>query len=292
MASLKEIRNRIRSVSSTRKITSAMKMVSAAKLKKAQRAIENSIPYVSKLCSIVNNFITSLDQDQLPLLSEEREVKRVAIIVVSSNSSLCGAFNSNVLKAFIETYRNYRNEKKEIIVYPIGKKVTESIKKLGIKEKECGIDIAHGLNYEDVYAFGEQLMTDFVEKRIDKAVFIHNHFKTAGVQEIQQITLLPFSPASIQENAKPEMNNIDYIIEPSKAELINELLPKVIKLELFSGLQDSLAAEHAARTTAMQIATDNADNLIQELRLNYNKLRQSSITDELITIIGGAEALK
>lgn len=268
-----------------------MKMVSAAKLKKAQRAIENSIPYVSKLCSIVDNFITSLDSDQLPVLSEERDVKRVAIIVVSSNSSLCGAFNSNIFKAFNEVYRNYSNEKKQMVIYPIGKKIAESIDRAGIKRETCSIDTVHDLDYAEIFAFGEQLMADFIEKRIDKVVFIYNHFKSAGVQEVKQETLLPFSSKSVQCETDLEAN-IDYIIEPNKAELIQELLPKVIKLELFSGLQDSLAAEHAARTTAMQIATDNADDLVQNLKLNYNKLRQASITNEIITIIGGAEAIK
>ena len=267
-----------------------MKMVSGAKLKKAQRAIENSIPYVSKLCSIVDNFIISLDDDQLPALSREREVKKVAIIVVSSNNSLCGAFNSNVLKAFVSTYKDYRSEKKEIIVYPIGKKITESIQRLRIKKKKCGIDIAK-LDYNDVSAFGEQLINDFLEKQIDKVHFIHNHFKSSASQAIEHKTLLPFFPKQT-EICQAVDTNIDYIIEPNKTELINELLPKLIKLELFSGLQDSIAAEHAARSMAMQIATDNADKLTQDLKLSYNKVRQASITNEIITIIGGAEAIK
>ena len=290
MASLKEIRSRIKSVSSTRKITSAMKMVSGAKLKKAQRAIENSIPYVSKLCSIVDNFIISLDDDQLPALSREREIKKVAIIVVSSNNSLCGAFNSNALKAFVSTYKSYRDEKKQIVVYPIGKKITESVQRLGIKKKKSGIDIAK-LDYDDVYAFGGQLINDFLEKRIDKVHFIHNHFKSSASQVIIHKTLLPFFPKQT-EICESVDKNVDYIIEPNKTELINELLPKLIKLELFSGLQDSIAAEHAARAIAMQIATDNADKLTQDLKLSYNKMRQASITNEIITIIGGAEAIK
>ena len=291
MASLKEIRNRIRSVSSTRKTTSAMKMVSGAKLKKAQRAIENSIPYVSKLCSIVDNFIISLNKEQLPALSQEREVKKIAIIAVSSNNSLCGAFNNNVLKAFVSTYKNYRKEKKKIVVYPIGKKITEAIDRLNIKTKKTGIDIAK-LDYNDVYTLGEKLINDFLEKKIDKVHFIHNHFKSSAVQIIQHKTLLPFFPKPTSEICEPQDSDIDYIIEPNKAELINELLPKLIKLEFFSGLQDSLTAEHAARSMAMQIATDNADKLTQELKLSYNKLRQASITNEIITIIGGAEAIK
>ena len=267
-----------------------MKMVSGAKLKKAQRAIENSIPYVSKLCSIVDNFIVSLDDDQLPALSREREVKKVAIIVVSSNSSLCGAFNSNALKAFTETYDSYRKEKIEVIVYPIGKKITESIQRKRIKKKKCNIDIAK-LDYSDVLMLGEELINDFLEKRIDKVHFIHNHFKSSASQVIEHKTLLPFLPRQT-EICESIDKNIDYIIEPNITELINELLPKLIKLELFSGLQDSIAAEHAARSMAMQIATENADQLTQDLKLSYNKVRQASITNEIITIIGGAEAIK
>ncbi len=267
-------------------------MVSAAKLKKAQRAIENSIPYVSKLYSIINNFVTSLEGDNLPALAEVREEKNVAIIVISSNSSLCGAFNSNALKAFKELYDSNKKKgtKKGIVVYPVGKKISESLTGLKIKQKSVAIDTTHELNYASVANFVEKLMSDFIEKRIDKVVVIYNHFKNTGVQEIRCEELLPFSPKKLEAS---EMNtNIDYIIEPDPAELVTELLPKVVKLNLYSMLQDSLAAEHAARTTAMQVATDNADDLIQELKLNYNKMRQSAITNEIITIIGGAEAIQ
>ena len=290
MASLKEIRIRIKSVSSTRKITSAMKMVSAAKLKKAQKTIENSLPYLSKVTTILNSFVASLDGGLLPALSEQREVKRVAIIAVSSNSSLCGAFNSNVAKTFNALYKEYGQTlgAKHIRVYPIGKKITEVVTNLGIKAKENHIDIAHDLDYASVSALMGKLIADFSEKRIDKVEIIYNHFKSAGVQQVCTATLLPFFPDT---NAS-KSDNTDYIIEPNISELVDELMPKVAKLRLFSALQDSIAAEHAARTTAMQIATDNADDLTQELKLNYNKMRQAAITTEILTITSGAEALK
>jgi F-type H+-transporting ATPase subunit gamma len=273
-----------------------MKMVSAAKLKKAQKAIENSLPYVSKLSSIVETFVSSMEGEQTLVLSEVREVKKVAIVVVSSNSSLCGAFNSNAVKAFNEMYKNYCSEnklnKKDIIVYPIGKKVTEALKNAGIKTEAVDIDIAHDINYSSVSAFVSKLMHDFIEKKIDKVEFIYNHFKSAGVQQIWTKTLLPFVAETNEDNVNTKKDNADYIVEPNKETVINELMPKVVILRLFSGLQDSVAAEHAARTTTMQIATDNADTLLQDLRLTYNKMRQSAITTEIITITGGAEAIK
>ncbi|MDR0874050.1 MAG: ATP synthase F1 subunit gamma [Prevotellaceae bacterium] len=300
MASLKEIRNRIKSVSSTRKITSAMKMVSAAKLKKAQRTIENSLPYVSKVSTILNSFVASLDGGVLPAISQVREVRRVAIIAVSSNSSLCGAFNSNAIKAFTTLYNDYRKtlSAENIIVFPIGKKITEAVDKLGIAISEDNIDIGHSVEYATVDNLMTRLMQDFAEKRIDKVEIIYNHFKSAASQAVRTETLLPFAPpasTSLSQQSAGERSrtdNTDYIIEPNAAELVNELIPKVAKLQLFTALQDSVAAEHAARTMAMQIATDNADDLSQELKLSYNKMRQATITNEIITITGGAEALK
>ena len=297
MSSLKEIRSRIKSVSSTRKITSAMKMVSAAKLKKAQKTIENSVPYLSKVTTILNSFVASLDGGSLPALSQVRDVQRVAIIAVSSNSSLCGAFNSNIAKMFNTLYKNYHQTlgAKNILVYPVGKKITEVIENLHIKFEENHIDIAHDLDYASVSALMGQLIADFSEKRIDRVEVIYNHFKSAGVQQVCTKTLLPFAPTSSNRSlseAEAGSTVVDYIIEPNISELVDELMPKVAKLQLFSALQDSVAAEHAARTTAMQIATDNADDLTQELKLSYNKLRQASITTEILTITGGAEALK
>lgn len=292
MASLKEIRNRIKSISSTRKITSAMKMVSSAKLKKAQNAIENSLLYVSKLNSILNHFIASLDREELPALCEVRETQRVVIIAVSSNSSLSGAFNNNVVKAFMAAYQRYEAKigAKNITVYAIGRKIREAIDNAGIQRVETELDSAHP-DYVTAQLLMRQLMERFTENKIDRVDFISNHFKSVGVQIMRNVVLLPYAPV-LHHDENPEESLVDYIVEPNKGELINDLLSKVIELNFFTGLQDSLAAEHAARTTAMQIATDNADELIKDLRVNYNKLRQSSITNELITITGGAEALK
>jgi len=269
-----------------------MKMVSAAKLKKAQKTIENSVPYVSKITTVLNSFVASLDGASLPALSQQREVQRVAIIAVSSNSSLCGAFNSNVIKTFSDLYKNYRKtlSAKNILVFPVGKKVSEAIGKQKIGKQQAEIDIAHDLDYASVNRLMEFLITEFSEKRLDKVEVIYNHFKSAAVQEVRTQVLLPFFPDV--STVKASANTADYIIEPTKSELVDELMPKVATLQLFSALQESVAAEHAARTTAMQIATDNADDLAQELKLNYNKLRQASITTEILTITGGAEALK
>ena len=296
MASLKEIRGRITSVSSTRKITSAMKMVSAAKLKKAQNAIDNSIPYLYKLTTILQDYVASLDGETLSPLTEVREVKKVLIIAVSSNGSLCGAFNNNIIKAqniiikaFNETYSEYANKvgKKNTFVCTIGKKISEAVEKQHIKKAIINIDLSSDIDYQSVAAFVEKVMVRFTDKNFDKVIFIYNHIKNAAIQEVRRENLLPFVPP-ISEKKK----SIDYIVEPGKFELVNELIPKVVKLQLYSGLLDSVAAEHGARTTAMQIATDNADELVQTLKLTYNKLRQTAITTEIITITGGAEALR
>lgn len=289
MASLKEIRGRITSVSSTRKITSAMKMVSAAKLKKAQNAIDNSIPYLYKLTTILQDYVASLEGECLSPLTEVREVKKVLIIAVSSNGSLCGAFNNNITKAFNETYSEYANKlgKKNTFVCTIGKKISEAVEKQHIKKAIINIDLSSDIDYQSVAAFVDKVMVRFTDKKFDKVIFIYNHIKNAAIQEVRRENLLPFVPP-ISEKKK----SVDYIVEPGKFELVNELIPKVVKLQLYSGLLDSVAAEHGARTTAMQIATDNADELVQTLKLTYNKLRQTAITTEIITITGGAEALR
>ncbi|MBE6312413.1 MAG: ATP synthase F1 subunit gamma [Bacteroidales bacterium] len=290
MASLKEIRSRISSVSSTRKITSAMKMVSAAKLKKAQNTIENSLRYQQKMTDILYGFISSTENDAASPVSEMRAAKRIAIIAVTSDSSLCGAFNNNIIKLFKETYNEYAGElgSENIDIYPIGKKMAAAVHKMELSSIETGIEMTDKLDFAPIAAFMNKLMQEFVEQKIDEVIVIYNHFKNAGVQVPTKETLLPFA-APKQES---DTANVDYIVEPGKKELVEDLIPKVIRMQLYSILQDSLAAEHGARTTAMQIATENADELVQELTLNYNKLRQAAITTEIITIIGGAEAIK
>ena len=290
MASLKEIRSRISSVSSTRKITSAMKMVSAAKLKKAQNTIENSLRYQQKMTDILYGFISSTENDAASPVSEMRAAKRIAIIAVTSDSSLCGAFNNNIIKLFKETYNEYAGKlgSENIDIYPIGKKMVAAVHKMELSSIETGIEMTDKLDFAPIAAFMNKLMQEFVEQKIDEVIVIYNHFKNAGVQVPTKETLLPFA-ATKQES---DTANVDYIVEPGKKELVEDLIPKVIRMQLYSILQDSLAAEHGARTTAMQIATENADELVQELTLNYNKLRQAAITTEIITIIGGAEAIK
>ena len=290
MASLKEIRSRISSVSSTRKITSAMKMVSAAKLKKAQNTIENSLRYQQKMTDILYGFISSTENDAASPVSEMRTAKRIAIIAVTSDSSLCGAFNNNIIKLFKETYNEYAGKlgSENIDIYPIGKKMVAAVHKMELSSIETGIEMTDKLDFAPIAAFMNKLMQEFVEQKIDEVIVIYNHFKNAGVQVPTKETLLPFA-ATKQES---DTANVDYIVEPGKKELVEDLIPKVIRMQLYSILQDSLAAEHGARTTAMQIATENADELVQELTLNYNKLRQAAITTEIITIIGGAEAIK
>ncbi|MBR6310182.1 MAG: ATP synthase F1 subunit gamma [Paludibacteraceae bacterium] len=290
MASLKEIRSRISSVSSTRKITSAMKMVSAAKLKKAQNTIENSLRYQQKMTDILYGFISSTENDAASPVSEMRAAKRIAIIAVTSDSSLCGAFNNNIIKLFKETYNEYAEKlgSENIDIYPIGKKMVAAVHKMELSSIETGIEMTDKLDFAPIAAFMNKLMQEFVEQKIDEVIVIYNHFKNAGVQVPTKETLLPFA-APKQES---DTANVDYIVEPGKKELVEDLIPKVIRMQLYSILQDSLAAEHGARTTAMQIATENADELVQELTLNYNKLRQAAITTEIITIIGGAEAIK
>ena len=290
MASLKELRSRISSVSSTRKITSAMKMVSAAKLKKAQNTIENSLRYQQKMTDILYGFISSTENDAASPVSEMRAAKRIAIIAVTSDSSLCGAFNNNIIKLFKETYNEYAGKlgSENIDIYPIGKKMVAAVHKMELSSIETGIEMTDKLDFAPIAAFMNKLMQEFVEQKIDEVIVIYNHFKNAGVQVPTKETLLPFA-APKQES---DTANVDYIVEPGKKELVEDLIPKVIRMQLYSILQDSLAAEHGARTTAMQIATENADELVQELTLNYNKLRQAAITTEIITIIGGAEAIK
>lgn len=294
MASLKEIRGRIISVSSTRKITSAMKMVSASKLKKAQNAIDNSIPYLSVLMGIVQNFKTAFQGECYSPFILKREVKKVTLIVVASNGSLCGAFNNNIIKKFNDVYADLAKTvgKKNISIYAVGRKIEEHLDKSHIKRKKLPIPIelsGSKLDYEPVVNLSNEFIDSFLKGHTDEVVFVYNHLKNTAIQEVYVKTLLPFT-ASEMETSDSEF--IDYILEPGRYELVNELIPKIVNLQLFTGLLDSLAAEHGARTTAMQIATDNADELVQDLKLTYNKLRQTAITTEIITITGGAEAIR
>ena len=290
MASLKEVKTRINSVKSTRKITSAMKMVASAKLHKAQGAIENMLPYQRKLNKILTNFLSA----DLPVESPfcvERPVKRIAIVAFSSNSSLCGAFNANVLKMFLQTVGEYRELGQDnILIYPVGKKIEEAVKKLGFFPQGSYQRLADKPSYDEAAALARLLMELFLEKNIDRVELIYHHFRSMGIQELLRERYLPIDLSAVHnEDGKTGMVN-DYIIEPSAAQLIADLIPQVLSQKIFTAALDSNASEHAARTLAMQIATDNANELIQELTKQYNKTRQQAITNELLDIVGGSMA--
>ena len=290
MASLKEVKTRINSVQSTRKITSAMKMVASAKLHKAQGAIENMLPYQRKLNKILTNFLSA----DLPVESPfcvERPVKRVAIVAFSSNSSLCGAFNANVLKMFLQTVGEYRELGQDnSLIYPVGKKIEEAVKKLGFFPQGSYQKLADKPSYDEAAALAKLLMELFLEKNIDRVELIYHHFKSMGVQELLRERYLPIDLSAVQNDEERGGVVNDYIIEPSAAQLIADLIPQVLSQKIFTAALDSNASEHAARTLAMQIATDNANELIQELTKQYNKTRQQAITNELLDIVGGSMA--
>lgn len=290
MASLKEVKTRINSVQSTRKITSAMKMVASAKLHKAQGAIENMLPYQRKLNKILTNFLSADLPVESPFCAE-RPVKRIAIVAFSSNSSLCGAFNANVLKMFLQTVGEYRELGQDnILIYPVGKKIEEAVKKLGFFSQGSYQRLADKPSYDEAAALARLLMELFLEKNIDRVELIYHHFRSMGIQELLRERYLPIDLSAVQnEDGKTGMVN-DYIIEPSAAQLIADLIPQVLSQKIFTAALDSNASEHAARTLAMQIATDNANELIQELTKQYNKTRQQAITNELLDIVSGSMA--
>ncbi|MGB1309068.1 MAG: ATP synthase F1 subunit gamma [Oceanihabitans sp.] len=284
MANLKEIRNRIASVSSTMQITSAMKMVSAAKLKKAQDAITAMRPYADKLTELLQSLSATLDADSGSKYSAEREVKNVLIVAITSNRGLCGAFNSNIIKQTQNLISNVYAGK-EVSVLAIGKKVNDAFVKKGnvIDNKSSVFD---DLTFDNVAAIAEMLMEKYVSGEFDKIEIVYNKFKNAATQEVMTEQFLPIVPVETDANV-----NLDYIFEPSKIEIVEQLIPKSLKTQLYKGIRDSFASEHGARMTAMHKATDNATELRDQLKLTYNKARQAAITNEILEIVGGAEAL-
>lgn len=295
MASLKEVKTRINSVKSTRKITSAMKMVASAKLHKAQGAIENMLPYQKKLNKILTNFLSA----DLPIESpyvQEREVKRVAIVVFSSNTSLCGAFNANVIKMMMQTIGEFRTLGQDnILIFPIGKKVDEAVKRMGFKPQETSPTLSDKPTYQEAAELAHRLMDMYVAGEVDRVEIIYHHFKSMGVQILLRETYLPIDMTNVvseedsmnKEEVEEHKIANDYIIEPNAEELIASLIPTVLSQKIFTAAVDSNASEHAARTLAMQVATDNANELIQDLTKQYNKSRQQAITNELLDIVGG-----
>jgi len=285
MANLKEIRNRIASVSSTMQITSAMKMVSAAKLKKAQDAITMMRPYSSTLKQLIQNLSSSLDGDSQNPYSQVRSKKSILLVSITSNRGLCGAFNANIIKRTKQLAgEDYKDKKVSLMT--IGKKGSEILSKTG-KVVSSHDNLFDNLNYNDVGKIAQLVMDNFEEKIYDEVVLIYNRFKNAATQIVQVEPFLPIIPSEETETS----SNTDYIFEPSQAEIVNELLPKSLKIQLFKALRDSFASEHGARMTAMHKATDNATDLRDQLKLTYNKARQAAITNEILEIVGGAEAL-
>jgi F-type H+-transporting ATPase subunit gamma len=285
MANLKEIRNRITSISSTMQITSAMKMVSAAKLKKAQDAITAMRPYAEKLTELLQNLSASLDGEVGGEFTTQREVKKVLIVAITSNRGLCGAFNANVIKEVKNRSDYYAG--KQVDVFAIGKKGNDVLVKTHNVLGHHNAIFDH-LTFENVASIAEALTQKFVSGEYDKIELVYNQFKNAATQIVQTEQFLPLAP--IQSNATA--SNADYIFEPAKGEIFETLIPKALKTQLYKGVRDSFASEHGARMTAMHKATDNATDLRDQLKLTYNKARQAAITNEILEIVGGAEALK
>lgn len=284
MANLKEIRNRITSVSSTMQITSAMKMVSAAKLKKAQDAITAMRPYADKLTELLQGLSANLEGDSGSQYADVREVRRVLVVSISSNRGLCGAFNSNIIKQSMSLLQGTYGDK-QVDFMTIGKKAHDLIRKRHtvISDHSAVYD---DLTFDAVEAIAEELMQLFAEGKYDRIDLVYNQFKNAATQIVRTEQFLPIQPAASETSV-----SADYIFEPSEAEIVEQLIPKSLKTQLFKAIRDSFASEHGARMTAMHKATDNAAELRDQLKLTYNKARQAAITNEILEIVGGAEAL-
>uniref|UniRef100_UPI003FED6244 F0F1 ATP synthase subunit gamma n=1 Tax=Alloprevotella sp. TaxID=1872471 RepID=UPI003FED6244 len=289
MASLKEVKTRIASVNSTRKITSAMKMVASSKLHHAQLAIERMRPYERQLSHIMSTFVGSMEGEIDTPYAGEREVKRVAIVLYTSNSSLCGGFNANVIKAFNRKVEAYRQQGIDIVsVYPLGKKAYDAVVKAGFTPSADYAALLDHPSYEKAAQVAAEIMESYAEGEIDRADLIYHHFKSAGSQILTEEEFLPIKLQTADDDSTSHTTQLDFIVEPSEEEVISQLVPKSLHLKLFTALLDSLASEHAARVMAMQVATDNADELLRELTLTYNKTRQQAITNELLDIVGGS----
>lgn len=286
MPNLKEIKSRITSVKSTIQITSAMKMVSAAKLKKAQDAIIQLRPYSNKLTEIMSSVSSASEDSSQNKYSEVRDVNKILLVPITSNRGLCGGFNANIIKKTIEIEKEL-NSKSELTILSIGKKSSEFFKKNKYNVHSTHDDVFQDVNYEDVSKIAELILNDFANEKFDKVILVYNQFKNAATQIVMQEDFLPLNKTQPENNQEA----VDYIYEPGKDEILNELIPKSLKTQLFKAILDSNASEHGARMTAMHKATDNATELKNELTLSYNKARQAAITGEILEIVGGAEAL-
>jgi F-type H+-transporting ATPase subunit gamma len=284
MANLKELRNRIASVSSTMQITSAMKMVSAAKLKRSQDAIVQMRPYAEKLTALMGNVSATLDASENPY-ALERPVQNVLLIPMTANRGLCGAFDSSVLKRVKVVSDRYEAEGAKVSVFAVGKKSRDLLKKtMNVVGEE--LEVVNQVHFEGAQRVAEVAMEGFTSGTYDKVVMVYNQFKNAAVQVLQEEQLLPISAASTESASVG-----DYLYEPNKVQLLEELIPTSIKSQVFKALLDSQASEHGARMTSMHKATDNATSMRDGLKLQYNKARQAAITNEILEIVGGAEAL-
>ncbi len=284
MANLKEIRNRITSVSSTMQITSAMKMVSAAKLKKAQDAITAMRPYAEKLTELLQNLSASIEEGDNGVYTTQRDVKRVLVVAITSNRGLCGAFNTNVIKEVKNRIDLYSG--KQVAVFAIGKKGNDVLSKTSsvVANKSQVFD---QLTFDNVAQISEEIMAVYAAGEYDRVELVYNQFKNAATQIVRTEQFLPLVSTGTKQN-----NSVDYLFEPEKESIIETLIPKSLKTQLYKAVRDSFAAEHGARMTAMHKATDNATELRNQLKLTYNKARQAAITNEILEIVGGAEALK
>jgi F-type H+-transporting ATPase subunit gamma len=282
MANLKEIRNRIASVSSTMQITSAMKMVSAAKLKKAQDAITAMRPYSDKLTELLQNLSSTLGAGTGSKFAEQRDLENVLIVAVTSNRGLCGAFNSNIIKQVTNVASSYDGK---VSIIAIGKKANDALSK-NFEVISNQSSVFDDLTFDNVATIAEMLMEQFESKAFDKIEIVYNKFKNAATQEIMTEQFLPVIALDSSSDSSQ-----DYIFEPTKKKIVETLIPKSLKTQLYKSLRDSFASEHGARMTAMHKATDNATELRDQLKLTYNKARQASITNEILEIVGGAEAL-
>jgi len=291
MANLKEVRNRITSVGSTMQITSAMKMVSAAKLKRAQDAITQMRPYANKLQEILQNVSSSLDTSE-NAYARSTGGKNILIVAISSNRGLAGAFNANVIKKTWSLIKNEYNGQ-NVSVISIGKKANDAFKRTD--HHIHGTDLPHNLNeifdkltYDNVAPIAEKIMEAFTTKQFDKVILVYNQFKNAAVQIVQDEQFLPVDATKSESGSK---SSVDYIFEPSKEFIVSDLIPRSLKTQFYKALLDSLASEHGARMTAMHKATDNAKDMLRDLKISYNKARQTAITTEILEIVAGAEAL-
>ncbi len=292
MPSLKEVRNRIVSVNSTKQITAAMKMVSAAKLRRAQDAIIRMRPYAEKLRTILSSVSASLDGSE-GIYSQQREVKRVLLVPIVSNRGLAGAFNTQVFRLMRRAVKELQAQGVQVNILPIGKKAMDLYRRSGLLDTALPSDLANlydGLNFEKTAPVAELVMRKFADGTYDRVVLFYNKFKNAAVQIVSEEQFLPILPA--ETSSEDNKVSGEHIMSPDRRTIVEEIIPKSLKIQLYKALLDSYAAEHGARMTAMHKATDNADSLLKDLRLSYNKARQAAITGEILEIVGGAEALK